>query len=310
MENYRGRFAPSPTGPLHFGSLAAAVGSYLEARSRGGDWLVRMEDLDRPREVQGAADNILRALEALGFEWDEPVLYQSRRDFAYGEALARLKRAGAAFPCACTRKEIADSVSAFAAGPKSAGEPQESVYPGTCRNGLPPGREGRAVRARVDDAVIAFDDALQGRIEQNLAREVGDFVVRRADGLYAYQLAVVVDDAEQEISDVVRGADLLASTPRQIHLQRLLGLSTPRYMHLPVAVDDKGEKLGKQTSAAPVDAARGGQALMQALAFLGNEPPAELRGASADEVWQWALEHWDASRIARRKASPAVTTAG
>jgi glutamyl-Q tRNA(Asp) synthetase len=299
MDDYRGRFAPSPTGPLHFGSLVAAVGSYLEARTRGGDWLVRMEDVDRPREAAGAADDILRTLERLGFEWDEPVLYQSRRDFAYGEALSKLKRSGAVFACACTRREIADSVSAFG-GPKT--ESHELVYPGTCRTGLPPGREGRAIRVRVDDVTIAFDDALQGRIEQDLARECGDFVVRRADGLYAYQLAVVVDDAGQEITDVVRGADLLDSTPRQIHLQRLLGLPTPNYMHLPVAVDAQGEKLSKQTLAAAVDAAKGAQAIADALAFLGNAPPEKLRRAHAADVWSWALENWDAGRIPRARS--------
>jgi glutamyl-Q tRNA(Asp) synthetase len=303
MEDYRGRFAPSPTGPLHFGSLVAAVGSYLEARSRGGDWLVRMEDLDRPREVAGAADEILRALEALGFEWDEPVLYQSRRDFAYGEALSKLKRAGTVFPCACTRKDIADSVSAFGSGAK--GETHELVYPGTCREGLPPGREGRAIRVRVEDVVIGFDDALQGRVERNLARACGDFVMRRADGVYAYQLAVVVDDAEQEVTDVVRGADLLDSTPRQIHLQRLLGVPTPNYMHLPVAVNAEGEKLSKQTLAAAIDPAKGAQALADALAFLGNAPPEKLRKARAADVWSWAIEHWDARRIPRKKALPA-----
>jgi len=300
MEDYRGRFAPSPTGPLHFGSLVAAVGSYLEARIRGGDWLVRMEDLDRPREVAGAADEILRALEALGFEWDEPVLYQSRRDFAYGEALSKLKRSGAVFACACTRKEIEDSVSAFGAAAK--GEARELVYPGTCREGLPPGREGRATRVRVDDVPIGFDDALQGRVEQHLARDVGDFVVRRADGLYAYQLAVVVDDAEQEITDVVRGADLLDSTPRQIHLQRLLGLPTPNYMHLPVAVDAQGQKLSKQTLAAAVDTAKGAHALADALEFLGNAPPPKLRNARAMDVWRWAIEHWSAEKVPRKKA--------
>jgi glutamyl-Q tRNA(Asp) synthetase len=302
MDDYRGRFAPSPTGPLHFGSLVAAVGSTLEARTRGGDWLVRMEDLDKPREVAGAADEILRVLEALGFEWDEPVLYQSRRDFAYGEALSKLKRSGAVFPCACTRKEIEDSVSAFGGAKSDAGD---LVYPGTCRDGLPPGREGRAIRVRVDDIAIAFDDALQGRVEQNLARDVGDFVVRRADGLYAYQLAVVVDDAEQGITDVVRGADLLDSTPRQIHLQRLLGFPTPNYMHLPVAVNAEGQKLSKQTLAAAVDPAKGAAALADALAFLGNPPPPKLRNARAADVWSWATEHWDAGRIPRKKALPA-----
>ncbi len=305
MENYRGRFAPSPTGPLHFGSLVAAVGSYAEARVRGGDWLVRMEDLDRPREVAGAADEILRALEAFGFDWDEPVVYQSRREFAYGEALARLKRTGAVFACGCTRKEIADSVSGYARSPHGEGDARELVYPGTCRDGLPPGREARAIRIRVEDGVIAFDDAIQGRIEQNLAREVGDFVVRRADGLYAYQLAVVIDDAEQGITDVVRGADLLDSTPRQIHLQRLLGLPTPRYMHLPVAVNEAGEKLSKQTLAAPIDPARAAPTLARALAFLGNEPPAELRAAAVSDVWDWVFENWDASRIPRARSLPA-----
>jgi len=261
-----------------------------------------MEDLDRPREVAGAADEILRVLEALGFEWDEPVLYQSRRDFAYGEALSKLKRAGAVFACACTRKEIEDSVGAFGAQAES----DERIYPGTCRDGLPAGREGRAVRVRVDDVVIAFDDALQGRIEHNLAHACGDFVVRRADGLYAYQLAVVVDDAEQEITDVVRGADLLDSTPRQIHLQRLLGVATPNYMHLPVAVNARGEKLSKQTMAAAVEPAKGAAALADALAFLGNPPPAKLRNARAGDVWSWAVENWAAERIPRKKALPAA----
>lgn len=200
---YRGRFAPSPTGPLHFGSLIAAVGSYLDARANGGAWLVRIEDLDGPREAEGAADAILRTLEAYGFEWDEAVMRQSPRGPVYAAAVERLQRDGSVFPCACTRREIADS---------SLGGTSEPVYPGTCRNGLS-GRTARAIRARVDEEPIAFDDRVQGRIEQNLAREVGDFVVRRTDGLYAYQLAVVVDDFEQGVTDIVRGADLLASTP-------------------------------------------------------------------------------------------------
>ncbi|HKB72871.1 MAG TPA: tRNA glutamyl-Q(34) synthetase GluQRS, partial [Burkholderiales bacterium] len=225
---YRGRFAPSPTGPLHFGSLVAAVGSYLEARWNRGRWLVRMEDLDRPREARGASKAILSMLEAYGFEWDGKVVFQSRRDAAYGAALKRLEHVRAVFPCTCTRREISDSAVAPASEP---------ISPGTCRKGLSPGRSARAMRVRVDNTVIAFEDLLQGRIEQNLAREVGDFVVRRADGLFAYQLAVVVDDFEQNITDVVRGADLLASTPRQILLQRLLGHPVPRYMHLPVVVN-------------------------------------------------------------------------
>src|SRR5713101_7513929 len=262
---YRGRFAPSPTGPLHFGSLVAAVGSYLEARWNRGRWLVRMEDLDRPREARGASKAILRMLEAYGFEWDGTVVFQSRRDAAYGAALKRLEHEHAVFPCACTRREISDSTISAAS---------ESIYPGTCRKGLSPGRSARAMRVRVDNAVIAFEDLLQGRIEQHLAREVGDFIVRRADGLFAYQLAVVVDDFEQSITDVVRGADLLQSTARQILLQRLLGLPTPRYLHFPVATNARGEKLSKQTLAPAASGERAGELLRTALAFLGQPRPA------------------------------------
>ncbi|MGB8302043.1 MAG: tRNA glutamyl-Q(34) synthetase GluQRS, partial [Azonexus sp.] len=216
---YRGRFAPSPTGPLHFGSLVAAVGSYLDARSSGGEWLVRMEDVDTPRNVPGAADDILKTLEAYGFEWDGAVLWQSRRFDAYAAALERLRAAGMAYGCACSRKEIADSA------PRPAVD-GGLAYPGTCRNGLPYGRAVRAWRLRVSDAETSFADRLQGRQAQNLERDVGDFVLLRADGLYAYQLAVAVDDEFQGISDVVRGADLIASTPRQIWLQRCLGYAT------------------------------------------------------------------------------------
>ena len=211
---YRGRFAPSPTGPLHFGSLIAAVASYLEAKTCKGQWLLRMEDLDRPREMPGAADVILRTLQAFGFEWDGPVLYQSRRDEAYAAALEKLRQAGFIYGCACTRREIADSAIDGIDGP---------VYPGTCRGGLPSGKSPRAWRMVTEDRNIAFDDAIQGRLSQNLQRDIGDFVLKRADGLYAYQLAVVVDDAEQGITHVVRGADLLDSTSRQIYLQQMLG---------------------------------------------------------------------------------------
>jgi glutamyl-Q tRNA(Asp) synthetase len=290
LKAYRGRFAPSPTGPLHFGSLVAAVGSYLEARVRGGSWLVRMEDLDKPREAPGAADAILRMLEAHGFEWNGEVVFQSRRHHAYREALAHLEQVGAAFPCACTRKEIADSALGLEGDP---------IYPGTCRGGLPAGRSGRALRVRADGEIVGFDDAIQGRIEQNPAREIGDFIVRRADGLYAYQLAVVVDDAAQGINNVVRGADLLASTPRQILLQRLLGNPAPGYMHLPVALSRRGEKLSKQTRAGPLAAADAGPQLSRALRFLGQQPPADLGGVR--EVWDWALTRWNPDRIPRQR---------
>jgi glutamyl-Q tRNA(Asp) synthetase len=298
MNAYRGRFAPSPTGPLHFGSLVAAVGSYLEARRRGGAWLVRMEDLDPPREQPGAADAILRALEACGMGWDGEIMYQSRRADAYRAALGRLQERGLVYACACSRREIADS----------ALQPPEDgtlVYPGTCRNGIAAGRAPRAWRVRVTDETIEFDDALQGGMRQNLAAEVGDFVLLRADGLFAYQLAVVIDDAEQGITDVVRGADLLGSTARQIYLQRLLGLQMPRYLHLPVAVNAAGEKLSKQTFAPPVDARNPLPALVQAMRFLGQAPPAYLARVQLAEFWAWALAHWDATRIPRQRRLPA-----
>lgn len=294
---YRGRFAPSPTGPLHFGSLVAAVGSYLEAKSHDGAWLVRMEDLDPPREMPGAADAILNTLDAYGFEWDGPVLYQSTRSELYEAALAKLRQDGLLYPCACTRKEIADSALPGIEGP---------VYPGTCRDGLADGRVPRAWRVRVDAADIAFEDAVQGRIRQNLADDIGDFVLKRADGYYAYQLAVVLDDAAQAISHVVRGADLLDSTPRQIYLQRLLGLPTPHYAHLPVAVNAAGEKLSKQTLAAPLDIARPVPALWQALHFLGQQPAAELHAADLPDLWQWAQSRWRLADVPSRRHQPFI----
>ena len=293
---YRGRFAPSPTGPLHFGSLVAAVGSYLQARTQQGKWLVRIEDLDPPREIPGSADDILRTLEALGMHWDETVSYQSQRHDLYQTALETLQRTGAVYPCGCTRREIADSSLAGVDGP---------VYPGTCRAGLPPGRTARAWRVRTRDETIVFDDALQHTVQRNLAHDTGDFVVRRADGLYAYQLAVVVDDADQGISEVVRGLDILESTPRQILLQRLLGLPTPDYMHLPVVVNAQGEKLGKQTGATAIGRDTATTQLVRALAFLGQQPPAELAGAHPDTLWQWAITHWNPVSIPRAPAAPA-----
>jgi glutamyl-Q tRNA(Asp) synthetase len=285
---YRGRFAPSPTGPLHFGSLAAAVGSYLQARSQGGEWRVRIEDLDPPREVRGAADDILRTLEAFGFEWDGEIVYQSRRTEAYRAALDQLQGRGALYGCACTRKEIADSSVQGIEGP---------VYPGTCRAAPPDGRGVRALRVRTDDATVEFDDLWQGRIMRKLDTDYGDFVVRRADGLFAYQLAVTVDDAAQSISEVVRGADLLESTPRQILLQNLLSLPTPRYAHLPVAVNAQGEKLSKQTLAAPVDAKKPLPVLIRVLAFLGQSPPADLMDAGLESAWSWAIGNWRLERV-------------
>ncbi len=243
--SYKGRFAPSPTGPLHFGSLVTATASYLEARSRGGRWIVRMEDLDRPRCQPGAAAEILRALEAYGFIWDEPVLYQSTRDAAYAEAIRQL--GDLVYPCACSRRDIC-----------------------RCAEGLPPGRAARSLKIRH-----------------------GDFVLRRADGLYAYQLAVVVDDAFQGISDVVRGADLLDSTPGQVFLHRALGLPVPRYVHIPLVRDAYGDKLSKQTLAPPLPLDNPAPVLRRALQFLGQEPP-EL---PLNELWHWAFSVWDLSRL-------------
>jgi glutamyl-Q tRNA(Asp) synthetase len=263
--------------------MVAAVASYLDAKAAGGEWLVRMEDLDPPREQPGAADLILRTLEAFGLEWDGPVLYQSQRGEAYAAALDRLVWDGLVFACACTRKDVA-----------------EGPYPGTCRNGVPSGRAARAWRVRVDGASIAFADRVQGRIHQDLPREVGDFVLRRADGLFAYQLAVVVDDAAQGITDVVRGADLLDSTPRQIYLQRLLGLPQPRYLHVPVATNAAGEKLSKQTGAPPVDPANAGPALCEVLRFLGFDPP---EAVDPREILAWAEAHWGISSIVKKEAN-------
>lgn len=288
---YRGRFAPSPTGPLHFGSLVAAVGGFLQARQQHGEWLLRVEDIDPPREVAGAADEILRTLDAFGLHWDGPVVHQSRRADAYRDALEHLTRRGAIYPCACSRSEIADSSVTGIDG---------LVYPGTCRDGLPAGRPARALRVRTDDAVIEFSDRWQGVVGRRPETAFGDFVVRRADGQIAYQLAVVVDAAAQAITEVVRGADLLESTPRQIHLQRLLELRTPAYAHLPVVVHAAGAKLSKQTAAARVDADNPLPVLWLALRHLGQDPPAELHKADLDEFWRYAIANWRADSVPRR----------
>ena len=281
----RGRFAPSPTGPLHFGSLVAAIASWLDARHAGGQWLVRMEDVDETRTVPGAADDILRTLEAFSLTWDAEVAWQSRRKPLYEAALARLRAAGLAYRCRCSRKEIADSGLRGIEG---------AVYPGTCRAlGLALSVPG-ADRFRVSAGAVEFEDRVQGRIVQDVARDVGDFVLKRRDGLHAYQLAVVVDDAEQSVDHVVRGADLLQSTPRQILLQRALGLPTPAYLHFPVAANAAGEKLSKQTLAEPVDPRRAGALVAGALAFLGQPVPEAGKPA---EMLAHAARAWDPGRV-------------
>jgi glutamyl-Q tRNA(Asp) synthetase len=282
---YRGRFAPSPTGLLHAGSLTSAVGSYLEARSRGGEWLLRIEDLDTPRMVPGAANEILRTLERFGFEWDGPVVYQSLRQDGYRAALDRLIAAGLAYRCTCSRKDIQAIARRGVDG---------FVYPGLCRAGPRRRQAGGAWRLRVDDQDIAFTDRLQGRYAQRLEHDIGDFVLLRADGFWAYQLAVVVDDAQQGVTDVVRGADLLVSTPRQIHLLRCLGWPVPGYCHLPLLVNAAGEKLSKQTLAPTVSSAHAARTLTEALDRLGQRPPQQL---SLSELWDWAKANWQLSSV-------------
>jgi glutamyl-Q tRNA(Asp) synthetase len=295
---YRGRFAPSPTGPLHFGSLVAAVGSFLDARHHHGIWLVRMEDLDTPRCLPGAADDILRTLDVFGLHSDETVIYQSQRTETYEAALQHLKEIGAVYPCCCTRKEISDSATHGIEGP---------VYPGTCREGIATGREGRTWRVRTNDTALTFDDALQGNIMQHLESEIGDFVVKRADELFAYQLAVVADDAFQKITHIVRGADLLNSTPRQIHLLKLLGLDIPHYMHLPIAVNEAGEKLSKQTLAQAVNSDQAVLELWRALTFLQQQPPVELRDENLETIWKWARQNWRPENLVGLRALSAMT---
>ena len=284
---YVGRFAPSPSGPLHFGSLVAALASWLDARAAGGRWLVRIEDLDAPRTQPGAADEILRTLDAVGLVWDGPVLYQSTRLALYREALTQIENH--TYWCACSRREIADSSLGLATD-------GAQIYPGTCRGGVAPGKTPRALRLKAAGAV-EFIDRVQGRQAQLLERDVGDFVLKRADGQFVYQLAVVVDDAAQGVTDVVRGADLLDSTPRQIHLQRLLGYPTPRYLHVPAAVNKAGEKLSKQTGAQAVDPADKQHEIRRALAFLGQPETGDLAQA---------VRAWDPSLIAARRARAAA----
>jgi glutamyl-Q tRNA(Asp) synthetase len=296
-----GRFAPSPTGPLHFGSLVAAVGSFCLARQAGGRWLVRIEDLDTPRVVAGAAEEILRTLETLGLIWDGEVLWQSRRGAVYEDALARLQAKGLVFACGCSRQEIL----------ASAPHPGEEgpVYPGTCRTGLAAGRRPRALRIRVSDEAVCFTDGLYGPMQQHLATAVGDFVLRRADGLFAYQLAVVVDDAVSGVNQVVRGADLLASTPRQIYLHACLGNPLPRYIHLPLVLASAGEKLSKRHGALAIASDRdGGRLLWKALRFLGQEVPVHLLGAPPREVLAWGVQHFALERASLASQGEAAET--
>jgi len=298
LRPYVGRFAPSPSGPLHAGSIATALGSWLDARAHGGRWLVRIEDIDPPREQTGAAQAILNTLQRLGLHWDDTPLRQSAHLDRFEHALRSLEAGGQVYPCGCTRREIADSQSSGSAvGALHAERP----YPGTCRAGLAPGRQARAWRLRVAPGVVQFNDRCLGSQAQEVSREVGDFVVRRADGLWAYQLAVVIDDAAQGVTDVVRGADLLGSTARQLLLTRALGLPEPRYMHLPVVLAADGHKLSKQNGALAVDDQPPLHVLGQAMTHLGKQlgfdapqisgaPPLQNWLAQATETWARRFE--------------------
>lgn len=279
---YVGRFAPTPSGYLHFGSLVAAVASYLDARAVGGKWLVRMEDLDPPREMPGAQSAILDTLERYGFEWDGPVEKQSERGNTYAAQVEQWLRSGLAYACTCSRKQL---------------EGTNGIYPGTCRDAQHDWHGDVAIRLRVPELDYRFTDRLQGEFHQHLGREVGDFIIRRRDGLFAYQLAVVLDDAWQGVTDIVRGADLLDNTPRQLYLQELLGIAAPRYLHVPLIVQPDGHKLGKSYRSPPLEAGQAAPLLVRALKALGQQPPTELTQSTPREVLAWGIAHWDADAI-------------
>ncbi|MGZ8242018.1 tRNA glutamyl-Q(34) synthetase GluQRS [Methylomagnum sp.] len=292
---YRGRFAPSPTGPLHIGSLYTALASYLQAKAHDGAWRLRIDDLDPPRTVPGSADKIRRTLEALSLAWDGPVLYQSQRSEAYRTGLARLEAAGLVYPCTCSRKDLGD----------------HAVYPGFCRHRAPRSvHESHALRLVTAGVRISFEDRVRGLVEQNLETEVGDFILYRRDHVFAYHLATVLDDAEQGITEVLRGLDLLDSTPRQIYLQRRLGLPEPVYAHVPILVDSQGYKLSKQTFAPEAETRDPGGVLFRLLNLLNQHPPAELATAPAPEILAWAVEHWDLARLQGMDHIPVEATAG
>lgn len=279
--SYVGRFAPSPTGPLHFGSLLAAVGSFVQARANGGAWLVRIEDIDPPREVAGAAEIQLATLARFGMVPDEPVVYQSRSSALHAAALARLRRDGLAFDCGCSRRDL----------------PASGIYPGTCRSGIPPGKTARSVRFRVPDSPVQLVDRVYGPVSCPLVQISGDFVIRRADGLFAYQLAVVVDDIAAGATEIVRGSDLLDSSPRQQAIFEALGAPVPTWMHLPLVVDKQGQKLSKSAGADPVQQARPARVLALVLEALGHRPPPGMR--SLESIWTWVIDDWTPARIPR-----------
>ena len=282
---YRGRFAPSPTGPLHFGSLVAAIASYLQALVNDGEWLLRIENIDPPREVEGATAAIVRSLQAHGFEWHGDILYQHEHDHRFNDVVSMLLERGQAYPCNCTREQVRTSARSGKAGP---------IYPGTCAARTAPldAATPVAIRVRTSGANLTFTDLLQGHNDCEVEKEIGDFIVRRKDGLIGYNLAVVVDDHDQRITEIVRGADLLDFTPAQIHLQRVLGFETPGYMHVPVVLNRDGKKLSKQTGALALSDSRAARNLVEGLDLLAQQPSANLASASLDDIWDWARHHW------------------
>lgn len=288
-QKYIGRFAPSPTGPLHYGTLVAAVVSFLQARANQGDWIVRIEDVDTTRCIKGADVQILNTLEAFGMHWDGEVMYQTGRIDAYEHALDQLKKRELVFPCVCSRKQLAEKTGEWS-----------PVYPGTCKHVTDWPDSDYSVRIRVPDEIISFNDGVYGAQQQNLATEVGDFVIRRRDGLFAYQLAVVVDDAFQNITEVVRGTDLLVSTPRQIYLQRCLGYPQPGYLHCPLAIDDTGSKLGKSAGSAAIDATNPIDTISNILAFLGQPVSPEIADVSLQQAWTIISRQWDTGLIPKK----------
>ena len=282
VEGYVGRFAPSPTGLLHYGSLVAALASYLDAKAHDGKWLVRIEDLDPPREIAGSSTRILEQLQVFALKWDGEVMFQSARLSVYEQILQRLMSQGFCFYCNCSRQRV----SAL-----------DGIYDGRCRNRELASGPDVAVRVRTNPDLMQLTDRIQGKYTQNLEQEIGDFILKRKDGLFSYQLAVVADDAAQEITHVVRGNDLLASTPRQIYLQQLLGLPIPRYAHIPIVVNELGQKLSKQHFAQPIDHASASSLISSALRSLGMTLPSSLNRAAPAFLIEWGIEHWDIQRV-------------
>lgn len=291
---YRGRFAPSPTGELHFGSLITAVASYLQAKRQHGEWLVRIDDIDPPREQKGATKEILSTLENFGFEWDQEVIYQSHSHQQHKDIVQQLLAQKIAYPCSCSRKSILE---------KTGQRKGQIIYPGFCRRGPLQKLSATAtpsIRLHCQDRTICFDDLIQGKQTVDLAKTRGDFVIQRGDGYFSYQLASGFDDAELGITEVVRGSDLLGDTPCQIHLQNSLNLANPQYCHIPVVVNHLGQKLSKQNHAKPIRRGESVSLLHKSLQTLGQNPPPDLLNVKQDELWLWAISHWQLDLIPKK----------